>query len=1424
VPAVGAVLGTPGLPAADGQGNLYFPDSYDNVVLKLSTGGTLTVVAGNGNAGYSGDGGPATHASLNGPIAVAVDSSGNLYIADQGNHCVRQISAGNITTAAGVCAANGFSGDGGPATAAKLSLPLGLAVDSSGALYITDVSTCRVRKVSGGKIQTIAGNGSSLPSGDGGPAISAGMIPQAVAVDASGNIYISDVNRVRMISAGMITAFAGSGVAGFNGEGGPATSALLNAPRGIAIDGASVYIADSGNERIRRVLNGTISTVTGNGVASFSGDGGPARSAALNNPYGVAIGAAGRLYISDINNERIRVVSVSDGTITTAAGGNPATYFGDGGPAINAGLWSPQGLAVDGGGNIYFADTNNNCVRKIAGGIITTVAGTGVAGFSGDGGPATAAQLNSPHFVAVDAAGTLYIADTFNNKIRRVSGGTIQTVPATGLIFPNQLAIDPAGNLYVADRGNNRVVKLSGNVMTVVAGSGIAGFSGDGGPATAAMLSGPRGVTLDAAGNLFIADSDNNRIRVVSNGIIRTIAGTGSAGFSGDGGPATAATLSLPWAVIVDAKGNLLISDYNSHRIRKISNGNISTVAGSAVSACQSSVACNGYSGDGGAATDAALGNSYGIALDAAGNLYISDSASNRIREVLADPPSYKLAPDSLTFSAASGGSASTQTISFTPAIPGLAYSAKSDAAWLSVTPLKGSMPGSLQVTADPAIVSPGTYQGNVIISTPLAAPSSTNIAVTFTVGPPAPARLSVGPQTLAFTSIQAGGPQNAQLRVSNEGGGTLAYTATANTTSGGSWLSVSASSGTASSAISSSLSITADPGSLTPGTYQGTIQITGAGTALRVPVTLSVADPNASMLLSQSGLSFITAAQGGVPLPQSFGILNTGRGTMSWSATASVLSGSANWLKISPASGSVQQPYLDVSTVNVSIDPKGLMPGAYYGRILVSGAAVNSPQTVMVLLTVLPVGASPGPEVRPTGLIFTGVAGQSPSSQDVMIGNPKAATDNFKSASIGDSFSYLPVAADVPASQPVTLSVFPDFDSLQPGQIDRGTIALQFADGTPRTISVLTVVAPAGTSSSGRLGPLASACTKTSLELQFRSPVLNSNAVLGQPVTVEAQIVDSCGNLVGPANPQSAAANATFSNKDSDIRLTHIGNGVWSGTWRPVKSSSAPVTISITAFNSNGSSLQSGQQSTTVSLSASVTPTLTAGGVVHAASAMSGVPISPGSLITIYGANLANSTALASTLPLPQQQSGTQVLLGNLPLPILYTSSGQINLQVPFNTPVNTQYQISVQRDDLLSVPEQLVIAAAQPGVFTVNQQGTGQGVIFKSDGVTLAQPGSPATARETVVIYCTGLGAVDPPIPEGVPAPSSPLSRTVNPVTVTIGGQNAPVQFSGLTPGFPGLYQVNAVVPEAEPGDAVPVVVSVAGQTSPTVTLAVQ
>jgi sugar lactone lactonase YvrE len=337
-PAVNAAVNNPSAVAVDTAGNLYITDSGNNRVRKVSTSGTITTVAGNGTPGFSGDGGPAADASLNNPSAVAVDSAGNLYIADAHNHRVRKVSvSGTITTIAGT-GGFGYSGDGGSATSAELYFPQGVAVDAAGNLFIADTNNDRVRKVSvSGTITTVAGNGSS---GDGGPAIDASLsFPQGVVVDAAGNLYIADTSnhRVRKVSvSGTITTIAGVGSSGYSGDGGSAIDATVFFPRGVAVDAAgNLFIADTSNHRVRKVsVSGTITTVAGNGS---SGDGGPAIDASLSFPQGVVVDAAGNLYIADINNHRVRKVSVS-GTITTVAGNGTPGFSGDGGPATKAGL------------------------------------------------------------------------------------------------------------------------------------------------------------------------------------------------------------------------------------------------------------------------------------------------------------------------------------------------------------------------------------------------------------------------------------------------------------------------------------------------------------------------------------------------------------------------------------------------------------------------------------------------------------------------------------------------------------------------------------------------------------------------------------------------------------------------------------------------------------------------------------------------------------------------------------------------------------------------------------------------------------------------------------------------------------------------------------------------------------------------------
>ena len=657
-PASEAQLRDPRTVAVDGEGNLYIADVGNQRIRKVDATGTITTVAGTGESGFSGDGGPASEAQLNEPRTVAVDGAGNLYIGDQNNNRIRKVDAtGTITTVAGT-GESGFSGDGGPASEAQLRNPRGMVVDGAGNLYIADIGNRRIRKVDAtGTITTVAGTGESGFSGDGGPAGEAQLIAIAVAVDGAGNLYIADVgnHRIRKVdAAGTITTVAGTGESGFSGDGGPASEAQVNFPWGVVVDGAgNLFISDRSNHRIRKVdAAGTITTVAGTGESGFSGDGGPAGEAQLSFPYDVAVDGAGNLYISDLNNHRIRKVDAA-GTITTVAGkGEGGGFSGDGGPAIEAQFNNPYAVAVDGAGNLYISDLANNRIRKVdSSGTITTVAGQGEpGGFSGDGGPATEAQLNFPWGVTVDGAGNLYIADIGNRRIRKVDAtGTITTVAGTGesgfsgdggpatqaqLSRPRGVAVDGAGNLFIADSGTRRIRKVdSSGTITTVAGTGVRGFGGDGGPATQAQFDNLHAVAVDGAGNLFIADYNTYRIRKVDPaGTITTVAGTGVRGFGGDGGPATQAQFNRTVAVAVDGTGNLYIADVGNRRIRKVdATGTITTVAGTGV---------RGFGGDGGPATEAQLDTPRGVAVDGAGNLFIADTRNQRIRKLtLLTPP-----------------------------------------------------------------------------------------------------------------------------------------------------------------------------------------------------------------------------------------------------------------------------------------------------------------------------------------------------------------------------------------------------------------------------------------------------------------------------------------------------------------------------------------------------------------------------------------------------------------------------------------------------------------------------------------------------------------------------------------------------------------------------------------------------------------
>ncbi|MFB3778173.1 MAG: hypothetical protein ACE141_11195 [Bryobacteraceae bacterium] len=640
IPAADAALGRVRHIAAGGDGSVYLALEEYHVVLRRDAAGVLRRVAGTGAHGFSGDNGPALSAQLASPAGIALDPAGNLFIADALNHRVRKVSAGIITTVAGNGTA-GFSGDNGPAELARLNHPTAIAIDAAGNLYVADYGNCRVRKISNGIITTVAGNGSRGYDGDNGPAVSAQISnPEGVAVDSAGNLYIAEPAnfRVRVVSSGVIRTAAGNGEQGYSGDGGPAGAARLTWPDGVAVDAAgTLYIADSNSHRIRSISSGVISTVAGAGSPGYGGDGGPATSALLNYPGGVAVDRDTNLYIADTINYRVR--KISGGLIATVAGIGTAGDAGRSGPAGAAQLSSPAGVAAGRTGEVYFAEYSRHRIRKVEDGSIVTFAGNGTWGYGGDHGPATDALLNWPYGVAVDSKGDLYIADSSNHRVRKVSGGVITTVAGDGTFgyggdggpalqaqmgSPAGIAVDSEDNLYIADPDNHRIRKVSNGIITTVAGNGIRGYSGDGGAALAAQLRAPVDVAVDGEGNLYIADSGNHRIRRVSSTVITTYAGDGVAGFAGDGGPASAARLSTPSRVAVDAAGNLYVADYWNFRIRRVSTrGTITTIAGDG---------SMGSGGDGGPATAAAIGWTDGMAVDAVGKVYLSDALSQRIR------------------------------------------------------------------------------------------------------------------------------------------------------------------------------------------------------------------------------------------------------------------------------------------------------------------------------------------------------------------------------------------------------------------------------------------------------------------------------------------------------------------------------------------------------------------------------------------------------------------------------------------------------------------------------------------------------------------------------------------------------------------------------------------------------------------------
>ncbi|HVX52087.1 MAG TPA: hypothetical protein VHB48_18150, partial [Chitinophagaceae bacterium] len=650
--ATKAGLFSPYAVAVDANGNVYIATTKDNLVRKVNAlTQVIATIAGTGVSGYSGDGGPAAAAQLsfyNSLPDIATDKKNNVYISDYGNNCIRKIDAqtNKISTIAGTGVA-GYSGDGGAAKAAKLNGPAGIAVDTAGNIYFADNNNNVIRKIDAStlKISTIAGNGDFGYSGDGGAATAAAMLyPECVAVDKKGNVYISDVynNVIRMVDAATqkISTVAGNGSHGYGGDGGLATSAVLGYTAGVCVDTAgNIYIADQSNNRIRKVAAGTkkISTIAGTGIQGFSGDGGAAVSAQIKKPVYVQVDTKGNVYIADMGNNRIRKIAAADNTINTIAGDGTDGFTGAP-DALQAQL-QPQSVALDASGNLYIADGYYYDVRTVNVANSSYVfAGSpnpdykyASKGYAGNGGLASSALYNAPLGIAVDASNNVYIADVFNNVVRKIAYNTkiVTNVAGNGtagyagdnaaatsasLNNPYGIAIDKSGNLYIADALNNRVRKVAAATQTIttIAGTGAAGNSGDGSAATSAQLKMPAGVAVDTAANVFILDRGNKRIRMISavtqkistvlnNGhvlsgiavdvtgnvyvsdstagsVIRLtaktykdslVAGSFTPGYADNASVATLGKLNYPGGLVVSSNGDVYVADINNHVVRR---------------------------------------------------------------------------------------------------------------------------------------------------------------------------------------------------------------------------------------------------------------------------------------------------------------------------------------------------------------------------------------------------------------------------------------------------------------------------------------------------------------------------------------------------------------------------------------------------------------------------------------------------------------------------------------------------------------------------------------------------------------------------------------------------------------------------------------------------------------------------------------
>ncbi len=821
-------------------------------------------------------------------------------------------------------------------------------------------------------------------------------------------------------------------------------------------------------------------------------------------------------------------------------------------------------------------------------------------------------------------------------------------------------------------------------------------------------------------------------------------------------------------------------------------------------------------------------------------------------------------AVNALSFSYAQGDSnPASQTVGIFGSPAGVnftgAASTNNGGSWLAVQS-SGTAPGNITVSVNPSGLAPATYTGQITItvSSGSLTPATATIGVTLTVVAPKPV-LALSKNVQSFALPQGSPAIQGQLTVMNSGGGTLHYSAQAVCDPNSGWMTLT---GGATGAVTSSspgaVVFAVDPTGFNPSTTNCRIVVTDtdSGAQATFTGTLSINKLSQIMSLSQTGMTF-TAVAGGSPVqPQSFAVFNQGQGNLAWTTQAQTIPANLSWLQVSPGSGA--STAAAPQDVQVSVNPAGLQVGQqYYGSVnVIAPGAANTLQSVSVLLNVIAAGQlGSAPQASTGGVILSGVAGSSAAAQQTislfsLTGNAVGYSTVVFTDDGKNWLTASPASGTVTGTTALTLSA--NLAGLAAG-VHNGNVGVGFADGTTQTIEVAVIVtAGAGTTASSAFKtatPKAS-CSPSPLVPLFQQPVAGLGHALqvAQSQLIQVLIRDGCNNPVTAGNGGSAGV--SFSTADPAVTLSYKpATGFWEGTWTPRTSPSpSQVTVEVTALQGLASGAIGGQASLQVSvLPAGNDAAAKPEAALNAASLSAGPQgqVVPGSYVTIFGERLASAVLGASQVPLPISLNNTSLLLGGQPLPLSYISPTQVNGLIPQNLDINAQPQLIIQQGNTVSTPIPVTVTELQPGIFTIPSGGQGQGaILINNTALAAAQPGPntpsarPVQRGEYIQIFCTGLGAVQAadgsnktPPADGTAAPTGTLFQTLAAASVTIGGVDAPVSFAGLAPGFVGLYQVNAQVPQNAPsGDSVPVVlnmVSVNGGTpvaSPQVTIAVQ